>query len=446
MTYSALAAADAVIIPVATRGFSEEGLTQTIDGITAARKTYNPGVALAGILFTNVEQGTIVASQVLKSVREDHEGAIFPHAIPKASVLDKGNAAGIPGVLLEPKHKAAEAYRNVARRLINAGNKDIKELLEARKARRAIPQTDPAEVVTAPPEAEVPCEGVPNMLGLIVDLCMAGGNLFLIEELENDIHPEGLKALLEVIIAKSSHSQFIVSTHSNVVTKYLGAAPDSRIFAVESTLSDEGVPTSTIRAVEPTPQARITVLRQLGYELYDFDLWDGWLILEESSAERIIRDFLIPTFVPYLTRVRTVAAGGTGNVAPTFEDFRRLFLFAHLEEAYHERAWVAVDGDESGTTIVRQLQEKYPTWSADHFRVWNQPDFERYYPDRFEAKVGEALSKHGRQKREAKKALLDEVIQWCDKEPDAAKAAFANSAAEVISFLQGVEANLSARG
>jgi len=120
MTYSALAAADAVIIPVATRGFSEEGLAQTVDGITAARKSYNPNLALAGILFTNVEHGTLMSNSVLKSVMEDYAEAVFPHAIPKAAVFDKGNAAGIPGVLLEPKHKAAEAYRNVARRLVDA--------------------------------------------------------------------------------------------------------------------------------------------------------------------------------------------------------------------------------------------------------------------------------------------------------------------------------------
>jgi hypothetical protein len=34
-------------------------------------------------------------------------------------------------------------------------SKDIKELMAARKARRAIPQTDPAEVVTGPPEPEL---------------------------------------------------------------------------------------------------------------------------------------------------------------------------------------------------------------------------------------------------------------------------------------------------
>jgi hypothetical protein len=34
-------------------------------------------------------------------------------------------------------------------------SKDIKELMAARKARRAIPQTDPAEVVASPPEPEL---------------------------------------------------------------------------------------------------------------------------------------------------------------------------------------------------------------------------------------------------------------------------------------------------
>ena len=37
-------------------------------------------------------------------------------------------------------------------------------------------------------------EGVPNLLGLIVNLCMAKNKLFLIEELENDIHPRALKS------------------------------------------------------------------------------------------------------------------------------------------------------------------------------------------------------------------------------------------------------------
>jgi hypothetical protein len=69
----------------------------------------------------------------------------------------------------------------------------------------------------------------------------------------------------------------------------------------ESTYQPNVIPTSTVREVPATREARIGVLRRLGYELSDFDLWDGWLILEESSAEVIIR-YLIP---PVATNLAT---------------------------------------------------------------------------------------------------------------------------------------------
>ncbi len=284
-------------------------------------------------------------------------------------------------------------------------------------------------------------EGVSSQLGLITDLCMADGNLFLIEEPENDIHPESLKTLLNVIVEKSAANQFIVTTHSNIVTRYLGAAPDSRIFEFESDYVPNTVPTSTIREVEPTAEARIAVLRRLGYELSDFDLWQGWLILEESSAEVIIR-YLIPWFVAGLARVRTVAAGGTSKVEPTFEDFRRLFLFAHLEPQYRGRAWVIVDGDGEGKKAVASLRDKYKDWPPDHFTTWRQPDFEAYYPSRFAEQVTAVLAMPHDKKPAAKKKLLDEVKAWCDAHQQEAKVEFEKSAGEVIEALRRIEADL----
>jgi hypothetical protein len=161
--------------------------------------------------------------------------------------------------------------------------------------------------------------------------------------------------------------------------------PSSKVFLVESTYEPNAIPTSTIREIEHTPKERIAVLRQLGYELYDFDLWEGWLILEESSAEVIIRDYLIPWFVPRLSRIRTLAAGGTSKVAPAFEDFRRLFLFTHLEPQYQGRAWVVVDGDESGKGVVLKLQTQYPVVARRYFRTLTEPGFEHYYPEIFKS-------------------------------------------------------------
>ncbi|HEV2639389.1 MAG TPA: ParA family protein [Actinocrinis sp.] len=117
MTYNALAAADEVIIPVATRGFSEEGLAQTVVGIDDARRAYNKGLRLGQIIFTNVEKGTIVSSSVLEGVQQDYPDADLSFVVPKAASLDKGNAGGIPGVLFDPQHPASEVYRRLARKL-----------------------------------------------------------------------------------------------------------------------------------------------------------------------------------------------------------------------------------------------------------------------------------------------------------------------------------------
>ncbi len=189
-------------------------------------------------------------------------------------------------------------------------------------------------------------EGVANIVGLIADLCVAEDKVFLLEEPENDIHLAALKALLEVVLESAEQNQFIVTTHSNIVARYLGATDDSNVYYVDSEKTLP--PTARTRRVGNDPMERMAVLTELGYELYDFDLWDGWLILEESSAERIIRDYLVPWFAPKLRRVRTLAAGGTTKVGPTFEDFNRLFRFTHLEPRYRNRAWVVADGDTEG--------------------------------------------------------------------------------------------------
>jgi len=284
-------------------------------------------------------------------------------------------------------------------------------------------------------------EGVSSLLGLITDLCVAEGQLFLIEEPENDIHPEGLKALLDVIIEKSANNQFIVSTHSNIVVKYLASAANSRLFQVEQRPDARGVPTSTVKLVE-SAEARSDVLRDLGYDLHDFDLAEGWLILEESSAERIMLDYLIPWFAPKLTRIRTVSAGGTGGVEPTFREFGKLVLFVHREEVFKHRAWVVVDGDASGQDVVDKLKKKYTTWPTDRFRFFSKERFEDYYPPRFQQQIDDAFSKPKREQQEAKSALRQEVQDWCDANRDLAKKELAQSAAEVIKVLQEIEAAL----
>ncbi|MGZ8214448.1 MAG: ATP-dependent nuclease [Methylosarcina sp.] len=286
-------------------------------------------------------------------------------------------------------------------------------------------------------------EGIPNIIALLADLILSSGKLFLIEEPENDIHPQALKALLDLIVESSKKNQFVISTHSNIVVSYLASQSNSKLYNVTAEASS--MPTvAIIQEVEPTVDARLRVLRELGYSFSDFDLWDGWLILEESSAERIIREYLIRWFAPKLMRIRTLSTNGVDQVAPTFDDFNRLVRFTHLEDAYRNAAWVRVDGDERGKKIVDQLRSRYETWSPDRFNTYTQDQFEYYYPSIFLSQVDETLSiKDRKEKRKAKKKLLDDVLAWIEEDEERARNALEKSAKEIIDDLKLIEKQIS---
>jgi hypothetical protein len=60
-------------------------------------------------------------------------------------------------------------------------------------------------------------DGVVELVGLIVELCLERRKIFVLEEPETNLHPAGLKALLGMIRESADHNQFIIATHSNIV-------------------------------------------------------------------------------------------------------------------------------------------------------------------------------------------------------------------------------------
>ena len=287
-------------------------------------------------------------------------------------------------------------------------------------------------------------EGIPNLLGLITDLCLVDDKLFLIEEPENDIHPKALKKLLKLITEKSDTNQFIITTHSNIVVKYLGSQSESKVFRVKTDFEEE-VPTSTVDEVGNSPEARLEVLEELGYEFFDFDIWSGWLILEESSAEKIIREYLIPWFTPELKgRLRTFSARSLSEVKSKFETFNKLFVFLHLEPIYQNLAWVIIDAGVDEKKVIDNLKERYiPSgWKEENFLQFKEHDFEKYYPHEFKLKVDAALAKDKKYIRESKKELLDDVEKWIKENPNSAREAFQQSASNVIEILKSIRSIL----
>lgn len=285
-------------------------------------------------------------------------------------------------------------------------------------------------------------EGIVNLVGLIVDLCLAENKLFIIEEPENDVHPQALKKLLSFIKEKSLNNQFVISTHSNIVTKYLGAVPDAKVFSVAMNFNDR-MPISVIKEIT-SKEERHQVLEDLGYEFSDYDLWKGWLFLEESSAEEIIREYLIPWFAPKLKGVlRTFSARSVNEVENKFRDFHNFFTFLLLEPIYKNKAWVVIDAGEKEKKILDSIKNVYCSdknnWDASRFRQLDKHDFEEYYPEYFKSEVQKILDLSHDAKREPKNKLYDKVKMWIKEDTELAKQEFSKSVQEVILLLQEIE-------
>lgn len=288
-------------------------------------------------------------------------------------------------------------------------------------------------------------EGVTNIVGLITDLCVSENKIFIIEEPENDIHPTALKSLMNFIIEKSDTNQFFVSTHSNIVMRYLGGSTDSKIFSITSKLSDLKRPKlfiSNLREVPENIDERRAVLENLGYEFNDFGLWNAWLFLEESSAEILIREWFIKWYTPKLNnKLRTFSATSLSQIIPKFDDFNKLFVFLHLEPSYKNKVWVIIDGGKEEREIIEELKSRYIKngWNENNFSQFSEHDFENYYPIRFKPQVKLVLEEKDKlKKREAKKKLLEEIKHWITSDEKTAKEEFRISAEPVISKLREI--------
>jgi AAA15 family ATPase/GTPase len=287
-------------------------------------------------------------------------------------------------------------------------------------------------------------EGVMNIVALIADLSLAENAIFVIEEPENDIHPKALKKLMEFIKERASNNQFFITTHSNIVLKSLGAVQDAKIYEVNGGFENK-IPTATVQELI-TSEDKKNALEALGYDVEDYDLWKGWLFFEESSAEKIVRDYLIPWFFPRLkSSLKTFSSGGVDKLSKKFDRFDELFIFLHQQPIYQNKAWAFVDAGERESSVLGKLKEKYTSrgWNEDRFYQLTKHSFEEYYPSSFSEdtqRINQITDKQ--EKREEKKALLERVEVWICGNEAAAKEAFEASAAEIITVLGRINATL----
>ncbi|OYQ17728.1 ATP-dependent nuclease [Elstera cyanobacteriorum] len=281
--------------------------------------------------------------------------------------------------------------------------------------------------------------GVCNIVAFIAELSIAKNKIFLIEELENDIHPGALKLLLEAIVEKSDENQFFISTHSHIVLTHLACHKFTNILSFDN-VSDGQYPISKVQNITDSSEKRKYALEDLGYHFSDFGLFRGWIIFEESSMEEIVRDYLIEWFFPSLYgKIRTVSAGGADNTKRHFGEIHRMYLYTHLQPVYKNCAWVVLDGDKKGKEVKNKLLEKFKECSDDTFICLQKESLEMYYPEEigFDKMILE--EKSGNDKDSYKKECLQKFKKLASEKNDYFKSSCKESFSEIILILEKIQ-------
>jgi chromosome partitioning protein len=118
LTLNALVAADTVLIPLHCEYFALEGLADLVGTMRRVRASLNPALEIEGVLLTMFDERTNLGQQVAKDVRQFFKEKVFQTVIPRNVRLGEAPSHGMPVILYDAKSRGAEAYRALAREVL----------------------------------------------------------------------------------------------------------------------------------------------------------------------------------------------------------------------------------------------------------------------------------------------------------------------------------------
>ena len=119
LTVNALACSDAVIIPTECEFFSLRGLALLTDTVDKVRERLNPKLTINGILVTRFDTRTVNAREVMARVLERFGDLVFDTVITRTVRFPETSVVGEPITTWAPKSGGAQAYRALAREVID---------------------------------------------------------------------------------------------------------------------------------------------------------------------------------------------------------------------------------------------------------------------------------------------------------------------------------------
>jgi chromosome partitioning protein len=118
LTVNAMAAADAVVVPLQCEFFALEGLTQLLNTIERVRENLNPSLEIQGIVLTMFDRRNKLSDQVAADVREHMGNKVYNTMIPRNVRISEAPSHGLPALVYDLRCPGSQAYIKLAGELI----------------------------------------------------------------------------------------------------------------------------------------------------------------------------------------------------------------------------------------------------------------------------------------------------------------------------------------
>jgi chromosome partitioning protein len=118
VTVNAMAAANAILVPLQCEFFALEGLSQLLKTVEQVKTALNPGLTIHGIVLTMFDARNNLAGQVVADVRSFMGEKVYETIIPRNVRISEAPSHGKPVLLYDLKCVGSQAYVRLASEVI----------------------------------------------------------------------------------------------------------------------------------------------------------------------------------------------------------------------------------------------------------------------------------------------------------------------------------------
>jgi len=119
LTINALVAASGLIIPVQCEYYAMEGLGRLLGNVERIRESFNPDLAIHGIVLTMYDSRINLSRQVQEEIRGFFKEKVFQTVIPRNVALAEAPSHGKPVLSYNSASSGAKAYLDLAKEILN---------------------------------------------------------------------------------------------------------------------------------------------------------------------------------------------------------------------------------------------------------------------------------------------------------------------------------------